>query len=483
MVRSDPVSSALDFDLRIDHDRFLSTRDRQLHAILTATARAREGGGPAQADGSRYAEVLVVDCSGSMAQPPTKLGAARRATAAAVGMLPDGVRFAVVEGTHEARMVYPRHRGLATASPATREEARRELGRLAAAGGTAIGTWLALARELLAEHPAAIRHTLLLTDGRNEHETPQRLAEVLADCAGQFVCDARGVGDAWQPRELMRVAEALHGTAAAVRRPQELEADFRATMRATMAKRVARARLRIAVVPPARVLSCRQVHPTVMDLPVAPVDDRLVECATGSWGAESREYHLCLEVDGTGRPTGEDLRVARIDLLVDDAPAARPVNALAHWTEDLALSSRIDPRVAHYTGQEELSRLIADGCDAYDTGDRVTAARLLGRAVELATAAGDAFHLEQLRLLVEDVGAGSVRLRDDLPRLDVISVALRSSFTVRDPAPQVAPPPAPAADSQPRVCPCGHRSPPGARFCERCRHEFTDPAEIGPVPA
>ncbi|MFE9186604.1 VWA domain-containing protein [Micromonospora haikouensis] len=476
------MSSALDFDLRIDHDRFLSTRDRQLHAILTVTASAGAGDGPAEVDGARYAEVIVVDCSGSMAHPPTKLGAARRATAAAVEMLPDGVRFAVVEGTHEARMVYPAHRGLAAASPATRDAARRELGRLAAAGGTAIGSWLELARELLAEHPEAIRHALLLTDGRNEHETPQRLAEVLAACAGQFVCDARGVGDAWEPRELTRVAEALHGTADAVRRPEELEADFRATMRATMAKRVARAGLRIAVVPPARVLSCRQVHPTIMELPVTPVDDRSVACATGSWGAESREYHLCLEVDPAGRPTGEDLRVARVDLLVDDAPAALPVNVLAHWTEDLALSSRIDPRVAHYTGQEELSRLIADGCDAYDTGDRATAAQLLGRAVELATAAGDAFHLEQLRLLVEDVDATSVRLRDDLPRLDVISVAVRSSVTVRDQGPRAASGPVPAADAPPRVCPAGHRSPPDARFCQRCRHEFTDPADAGPVP-
>ncbi|WP_229402127.1 VWA domain-containing protein [Micromonospora okii] len=474
------MSGRLDFALRIDHDPFLSTRDRELHAILTVTARPPAGGKPAE-DAPGWAEVIIVDCSESMAYPSTKIAAARRATATAVGMLPDGVRFAVVEGTHRARMVYPPERGLATASPATRDAARRRVAGLAAAGGTAIGTWLELARELLAPHPEAIRHALLLTDGRNEHETPQRLGEVLAECAGQFVCDARGVGDGWEPRELTRIADALHGTADAVRRPAELEADFRATMRAAMAKQVGRARLRVTLVPPTRVLSCRQVHPTLADLAVTAVDDRTVECPTGSWGPESREYHLCLAVDATGRAKGEDVRVARVDLLVDDTPVTRQENVLAHWTDDLVLSSRIDPRVAHYTGQEALSQLIADGCDAYDSGDRATATALLGRAVELATAAGDERRLEQLGLLVDGVETGSVRLRDDVARVDVINVALRSSFTARDGVPAAPPPPPPGGE--PRACPCGHRSPPAARYCERCGSRFPDGDETRPVPA
>ncbi|WP_320066103.1 VWA domain-containing protein [Micromonospora sp. RTGN7] len=477
------MPSRLDFDLRVDHDRFLSTKDRHLHAILTVAARAGAADAGGRAAGAGHAEVIVIDCSESMAYPRTKITAARRATAAAVGTLTDGIHFAVVEGTHEARTIYPRQGGLAVSSPTTRAEARQAVGQLVAAGGTAIGTWLELARELLATHPTAIRHALLLTDGRNEHETPQRLAEVLAGCAGQFVCDARGVGDAWEPRELMRVAEALHGTADAVRRPAELEADFRETMRAAMAKQVARVHLRIDLVPPARVLYCRQAHPTVMDLPIIPLDARTAECATGSWGEESREYHLCLEVDGTDRPKGEDLRVGRVDLRVDDVPAARPVNIQAHWTDDLMLSSRIDPRVAHYTGQEELGQLIADGCDEYDRGDREAALGLFGRAVELATAAGDAFHLEQLGLLVDGIGTGTIRLRDNLTRLDVINVAVQSSVTMHDGGPESVPSPPARADSGPRLCRCGHRSPPVARFCERCGERLPTGDEAGPVPA
>ncbi|WP_405095679.1 VWA domain-containing protein [Micromonospora sp. NBC_01412] len=475
------MRSRLDFDLTIGHDKFLSPGDRQLHAILTVTARAGQSGAGVDPDGPGHAEVIVIDCSESMTYPPTKIAAARRATAAAIAVLPDGVRFAVVEGTHEARMVYPRHRGLATSSPATRRKARQALNKLVAIGGTAIGTWLELARELLAAHPEAIRHTLLLTDGRNQHETPQRLAEVLAGCAGQFVCDARGIGDRWEPRELMRVAKALHGTADAVRQPTDLESDFRETMRAAMAKQVARARLRIALVPPARVLYCRQVHPTVTDLPVTPVDDRTVECPTGSWGEESRDYHLCLEVDGTNWPRDEDIRVALVDLRVGDAQAGKPANVLAHWTD--LLSGRIDPRVAHYTGQEQISQLIADGCDAYDTGDREAAVGLFGRAVEAATAAGDALHLEQLRMLVDGVDTGTVRLRGDLARLDVIIGSMRSTFTMHDGEPGPVPPPAPAPDDPPRLCHCDHRSPPKARFCERCGAPFPTSDEAGPVPA
>lgn len=58
------------------------------------------GGGPAEA-----AEVILLDCSGSMGDPGTKLAAARRATRAALDALPDRTLVAVVAGRHSASMV------------------------------------------------------------------------------------------------------------------------------------------------------------------------------------------------------------------------------------------------------------------------------------------------------------------------------------------------------------------------------------------
>ena len=58
----------------------------------------------------------------------------------------------------------------------------------------------------------------------------------------------------------------------------------------------------------------------------------------------------------------------------------------AVWTDDEALSTRINPHVAHYTGQAELAQVIQDGLEARKQGDEDTATAKLGRAVALAAA-------------------------------------------------------------------------------------------------
>ena len=117
----------------------------------------------------------MVDCSGSMDYPPTKMRGARDATAAAIDALRDGVHFAVIGGTHVAKEVYPGGGRLAVADAQTRDQAKQALRKLSAGGGTAIGTWLRLADRLLSSADVAIRHGILLTDGRNEHESPEDL--------------------------------------------------------------------------------------------------------------------------------------------------------------------------------------------------------------------------------------------------------------------------------------------------------------------
>jgi hypothetical protein len=57
---------------------------------------------------------------------------------------------------------------------------------------------------------------------------------------------------------------------------------------------------------------------------------------------------------------------------------------MATWTDDHALSTKIHPRVAHYTGQAELAAAIQQGLAARDAGDAETATAKLGRAVQLA---------------------------------------------------------------------------------------------------
>ena len=60
---------------------------------------------------------------------------------------------------------------------------------------------------------------ILLTDGRNEHESPEDLKAALDACAGRFTCDARGVGTDWEVKEVTGIASALLGTADIVADP------------------------------------------------------------------------------------------------------------------------------------------------------------------------------------------------------------------------------------------------------------------------
>jgi hypothetical protein len=106
---------------------------------------------------------------------------------------------------------------------------------------------------------------------------------------------------------------------------------------------------------------------------------------------------------------------------------------LATWTEDTALSTKINQRVAHYTGQAELAAAIHDGLAARDAGDLETATSKLGRAVQLAAESG---HDETAKLLsrvvdVVDERTGTVRLKQRVAGVDAEIASVRSVRTIR----------------------------------------------------
>jgi Mg-chelatase subunit ChlD len=77
--------------------------------------------------------------------------------------------------------------------------------RLQADGGTGIGAWLRLAARIADQHPGAVKHAILLTDGQNG-EHPSQFAAALENCVGKFTCDCRGVGTDWEVAELRTIA-------------------------------------------------------------------------------------------------------------------------------------------------------------------------------------------------------------------------------------------------------------------------------------
>lgn len=424
------------FTAEVFQNEFLPSGGSEVNAVVTVTStigtRQDHQVSSSAAAPIETAEIVIVDTSGSMTMPRSKLQAAKEATSAAIDCIRDGVGFAVIAGTHEAAVVYPSGSTLVSASGPTREQAKDAVGRLEADGGTAIGSWLKLARWLFGSKPGRVCHAILLTDGANEHETPEALDEVISSCEGRFQCDCRGVGTDWQVSELRRVSSALLGSVDIVADPAHLASDFRSMMEAAMDKATANVSLRVWTPRGARVGFLRQVAPRIEDLTDRglAIDSLTGDYPTGAWGAESRDYHLCVHVQP--HEVGDEMLAARLSLVDGDQVVCQE-RIRAVWTDDQQLSTRINREVAHYSGQAELAECIQDGLEARRSGDDATATFKLGRAVQLASESGNDGTLKLLEGVVEvdDAATGTIRLRRTVADVDEMTLDTRSTKTVR----------------------------------------------------
>ena len=407
-------------------NEFLALGATEVNAIITVASSGSETGRRT----AGATEIIIVDASGSM-QAEGRMIAARQAAKAAVGCIDDGVHFAIIAGVSTAQQLYPGPGQLAVSSPETRTEATYAIDRLQASGGTAMGAWLKLAAQLFAQRPGDIAHAILLTDGDNG-EYAGYLDGVLTDIAGTFQCDARGVGTNWKVEELRKIATAMLGSVDIVARPTDLAASFEDMMTKAMGKTSADVQLKVWTPVSSTVRFVKQVEPDVLDLTGKRTEDgpRAGRYPLGSWGTESRDYHVCVDV--TPGAAGDEMLAARVSVVEgDDVLAQCLVRAV--WTEDSALSTRINRQVAHYTGQAELADAIQEGIEARKAGDDRTATIKFGRAAKLAHESGNKATSELLATVVdiEDAATGTVRLRRKVEAADEMALDTRSTKTVR----------------------------------------------------
>jgi hypothetical protein len=416
----------------VDHNPYLAEGTGTVDAIVSITA-----GIDAAASASGLAaprdrvEAIIIDCSTSMQSPIAKFDAAKRATAAAIDELVDGTYFTIIAGTEKASAVYPKDGWPTQANASTRAEATRAVDGLRPGGGTALGTWLAHVRGIVVGHPGGLTHAILLTDGKDEHETPEQLREEIALSEGQFTCDCRGVGTSWHVEELRSISSALLGTVDIVADPADLADDFAAMMRTSMGKSIHDLTLRLWTPAGARITFVKQVAPTVEDLTHRRVESgsQVGEYPLGSWGAEDRDYHIQVEVEPAA--AGREKLAARVTVVAGDQVLGEGL-VKAVWTADTALSARISRRVAHYTGQEELAQAVQEGLSARKDGDVATATAKLQRAMELALESGNDGTAKLLRGVIEvDERTGTARLKREVAAADEMALDARSTKTAR----------------------------------------------------
>jgi hypothetical protein len=414
-----------DFTIELFQNEFLAPGQTRIDAIVSvgAEAQGRDAGSP------EMVEVLMLDCSASMGHPWAKIRAARLAAIAAVDALSDGVWFAVVRGAESAEVVYPRQAGLVRASPKTKRAAARVIRTLQPVGGTAIGRWLTVTRDLMALRPRAIHHAILVTDGKDEDETELDFDGAIAACEGRFQCDCRGVGTDWMVSELRKVSSSLLGSIDIIPRPALMEQEFRRMVEGAMDRKT-EASMRVWVPRAARIDFVRMVSPAILDLTTKgrTVGSQVIDYPTGAWAAEQRAYHLCFEV--TAAPVGSEMLASRVRLMVGDTIRAEGL-IRARWTEDRLLWGPAQPVVAYYSDQAEMARTIQDGLRSKRAEDQDAATQHLARAVNLAADSGNAPVAELLARVVDVDDDGTVRLKHDVERSDEMALDTRSTRTLR----------------------------------------------------
>ncbi len=420
----------LSFNAEVFQNPYLSQDEVSVNAIMTVTSEGTAtAAGPVT--GSEKLFGMIVDISGSM--QGKKIVAAKDALCQMIQLIPEGTNFFIVAGNDRAKLVVP----VVPANDANRNAAQNAVRSINAGGATVISSWLSAALNEFKKMPNAMRQALLMTDGQNDSSDHDALVSVLNSCEGVFQCDCRGVGTDWKVQQLQRIGDRLLGTTDIIPDAAGIAMDFQAILSQAMDKQVSDVNLRLWTPQGAQVLFCKQVSPDIIDLTqrAKAVKAQVIDYPTGAWGGqESRDYHFCIQLPPGS--VGDELLAGRASLVCTiDGVETKITEAriLATWTDDEAKSTKIDRRVAHYTGQAELAQVIQEGIEARDQGMIDIATAKLGRAVQLAHDSGNEGTAKLLRKVVdiEDAATGTVRLKREVAKEDAMALETRSTKTTR----------------------------------------------------
>ncbi len=182
----------------------------------------------------------------------------------------------------------------------------------------------------------------------------------------------------------------------------------------------------------------KQVAPAAEDLTASHggADDQAGDYPTGAWAAaESRDYHLCLELGESARP-GTEMLAARLSLIAGEASEPLTLDRGiigVTWTDDTSLSSHVDKQVARYTGQAELAEEAGPATWTLDTrkaaaggkAGRGTVGRFTGRGrTTIVLALEEARMLNHNSIGTEHILLGLIRERQSVAARALESLGL-----------------------------------------------------------
>ncbi|OKH17353.1 vWA domain-containing protein [[Limnothrix rosea] IAM M-220] len=163
---------------------------------------------------------LVLDHSGSMAGKP--LRTVKEAAIQLVDRLDGGDRLSVIAFDHKAKVIVENQNVI------NKDQIKKQISRLEAAGGTSIDDGMRLGLDELASITGNYAsQVFMLTDGENEHGDNERCLKI-ARLAAEYgvTLNALGFGANWNQDVLESIADAANGSLAYIETPEQASETF-----------------------------------------------------------------------------------------------------------------------------------------------------------------------------------------------------------------------------------------------------------------
>ena len=417
----------------VHQNKFLGIGGTDVNAIVSIRSVVPPVASPVR--GGRLVVGLCADGSGSMSGDKWKN--AKQALLDSVEKLPPSCEFFVIIGRTAADVVVP----LQYATPENKTRALQTLRATDESGGTRFAQWLETARGEFERSHGDMRVLVFLTDGENDEDGDDKLEAELRRCTGRFEVESRGVGDQYRPDQLRLIQHALGGSIDIIRTPADLSADFTAIVDRASLLAMSDVYLQVWTPVGAKLRMIKQFGNEILDLTSKVIpgpNARTIRIPTGHWGEETRDYHVVVELADTSvGKVGDTKLCARVSLIYREGGKDTEIKldeggqVLAIWTDDDKQSAVINPRVANYTGQAELSQRVQEGIKALEVGDHTKATAALQRANELAEQTGHEATQKLIRKLTEVDERGTMRIKKNVDKMDVVELDTRSTRTAR----------------------------------------------------
>lgn len=347
---------------------------------------------------------LVLDKSGSMAG--AKLGSVKQAVERVVNSLSTEDRIAVVAFDGRPRTIVA---GTQVRTVADKQKVLREVARIDADDGTEIAP--ALAEGLKQIQGAAggnlLPRLILLTDGQTEHEDRCKREAEKAGQAGVPVV-ALGFGDDWNEKLLIELANlgAPGGGADYIASPDDVVATFQGALQSAQAAVVQNAELVLRLVAGISPRKIWRVVPTIADLGIRPLSDRVVAVSLGEL-EKGQGQALLVELMLPARTAG-NYRIAQAEVSYD-VPLLRLVqekvraDVMMAFTYDPAQAAQANPRVMNIVEKVTAFKLQTRALESAERGDVANATQQLRAAHTILLGQGDTELAKTVKLAADQL--------------------------------------------------------------------------------